>query len=97
MNPVWDILWKLKVLAKIIFFGWKTLHGMVPSIRILANHHVKVSPQCQIYKLGVKDNRHLMFTCRRAKQVWRRLGLEEIVDHALSLDRSGSIVFEELL
>jgi hypothetical protein len=38
-----------------------------------------------------------MFTCRRSKQVWRRLVLEENVDYALSLDQSGSVVFEELL
>jgi hypothetical protein len=70
---------------------------MIPGVGIMANRHIKVSPQCPICKKGVEDIRHLMFTCKRAKLVWRRLGLEEVIDHALSLDRLGFVVFEELL
>jgi hypothetical protein len=38
-----------------------------------------------------------MFTCNRAKKIWKSLGLDEVIDKALLLDRSGSMVFEELL
>jgi hypothetical protein len=46
---------------------------------------------------GLEDIRHLMFTCRRAKEVWKLLGLEEVIDNAVCLDRSGSVVLEEIL
>jgi hypothetical protein len=35
INPVGDILWKLKVPSKIKIFGWKDLHDMVPGLRFL--------------------------------------------------------------
>jgi hypothetical protein len=64
---------------------------------ILANRHIKVCSQCPICKQGVEDIRYLMFTCNRAKKIWKSLGLDEVIDKALLLDRSGSMVFEELL
>lgn len=63
---------------------------------ILSNRHIKVS-QCRICKSGAEDIRHLVFTCTRAREVWKYLGLEEIIDRALCTDRSGSVVLEEIL
>jgi hypothetical protein len=37
----------------------------------------------------------VMFTCRRAKEVWKSLGLEKVINKVASLDRSGSVVLEE--
>src|SRR5947207_335622 len=31
-NPVWDILWKLKIPEKVKIFIWKALHGIAPSM-----------------------------------------------------------------
>ena len=38
-----------------------------------------------------------MFTCLRARQVWSSLGLLDAIDTALPVDRSGSVVLEEIL
>ena len=38
-----------------------------------------------------------MFTCYRAKQVSRALGILDIVEEVTRIDRSGSIVLEEIL
>ena len=96
-NPVWDILWKLKVPAKVKIFVWKALHGTIPGLAILANRHIKTSAQCPICKQGPEDVKHLMFTCSRARQVWEALGVLEAIDGVLPLDRSGSVVLEEIL
>ena len=64
---------------------------------ILSNRHIKVSPQCPICKSGSEDIRHLVFTCTLAREVWKSLGLEEIIDRALCTDCSGSVVLEEIL
>jgi ribonuclease HI len=96
-NPVWDILWQLRVPAKIKIFGWRALHGLIPGLGVLANRHIKVSAQCPICWQGSEDIRHLMFTCGRAKEVWKSLGLEEVINNAVNLDRSGSVVLEEIL
>lgn len=96
-NPVWEILWKLQVPSKIKIFGWKDLHGMIPGMSVLVNHHIPVSGQCPVCKGGAEDLRHLMFTCVRAKEVWKALGLQETIAQALLSDRSGSVVLENIL
>lgn len=53
---------------------------------------IKVSPQCPLCKQGAEDIRHLMSTCSRAWEVWRALGLRDILNQALAVDRSGLIL-----
>jgi hypothetical protein len=64
---------------------------------ILANRHVKVSPQCPVCKNGPKDIHHILFGCQRAKEVWEELGMKEVIEHAMTVDRSGSVVLEYIL
>jgi hypothetical protein len=51
LNPVWDILWKLKIPSKIKIFVWKALRGTIPGMAILADRHIPVSPQCLVCSL----------------------------------------------
>jgi hypothetical protein len=97
VNPVWEILWRLNVPGKIKNFAWKALHGLIPGMSILANRHIKVSPLCPICNRGVEDIKHLLFTCKRAKAVWKDLGLRDYIKHVCQVDRSGSVVLEEIL
>jgi ribonuclease HI len=94
---VCGIVWKLQVPPKIRIFIWKALHGLIPGMAILANRHIKVPAQCPICKMGAEDIMHLMFTCSRAKEVWTALGLNDFITHWSKLDRSGSVVLEEIL
>ena len=50
-----------------------------------------------ICKEGAEDVKHLMFTGRRAHQVWSSMGLLEAIKSVLPVDRLGSIVLEEIL
>jgi hypothetical protein len=94
---VWDILWKLNVPAKIKIFGWRALHGLIPGVGVLASRHIKVSPQCLICLQGCEDICHLLFKCKRAKSVWKALGLEDVISQATGIDRSVSVVLEDIL
>ena len=96
-NPVWDILWKLKIPSKIKVFLWKALHGTFPGMAILASRHIPVSPQCPICRSGPENIWHLLFTCTRARKVWSALGLLDIIDDALIADMSGSVVLEHII
>lgn len=64
---------------------------------MLANRHIKVPPHCPICPDGADDIRHLLFTCRRARLVWKAFGIMDRIDQALQVDRSGSVVLEEML
>jgi hypothetical protein len=96
-NPVWEKVWSLEVPSKVKIFIWKALHGVVPGMAILASRHIKVQPQCPICMLGPEDIKHLLFCCGRARQVWGELGLLAVIEHAILVDRSGSVVLEHIL
>lgn len=99
VNPVWDLVWKLEVPSKIKIFIWRALHGLIPGMAVLAHRHIEVSPICPVCQTGLEDMKHLLSTCPRASQVWRALGLDldEIIEQAVQVDRSGSVVLEDIL
>lgn len=94
---VWNTLWKLQVPRRIQIFGWRILRGIVPLKAILMNRHVGSNGACPICHQGAEDVKHLLFQCVHAKDVWRRLGMLELIEDSTPVDRSGSVVFEHLL
>jgi hypothetical protein len=96
-NPVWKELLKLKIPSKIKIFTWRALHGLLPLKSILVNRHVGTSGECPICHQAPEDIRHLLFQCIPARELWSLLELEEIVDEALVVDLSGSVVLEHVI
>jgi ribonuclease HI len=47
--------------------------------------------------LGLEDISHLLFTCPAAQGLWYALGLTDIIEQAVHLDRAGSAVLEYLV
>jgi hypothetical protein len=73
------------------------MHGILPLKSILAGRHIGTSGQCPLCSLHAEDILHMMFGCQRATSIWRGLGLENLVNHVMRADRSGSVVLEILL
>jgi hypothetical protein len=44
-----------------------------------------------------EDIKHMLFNCPRAREVWNCLGMTNILDEVINLDRSGSVVVEEII
>jgi hypothetical protein len=97
INPVWKILWKLKIPSKVKIFCWNALHGSLPLKSILANRHIGNSGQCPICTQGAEDVKHLLFTCPAAIDVWTELGLQQYILQESAVDRLGSVILENLL
>jgi ribonuclease HI len=53
--------------------------------------------ECPICQLGPEDIQHLLFLCPVASDIWRALGVSNLIQSALVTDRSGSAVLEALL
>jgi hypothetical protein len=87
----------LKSLVKLKKIGWRVLHAMIPCRGVLANRHIGNLAGCPICADGCEDIKHMLFTCERAKEVWRCLGLEDRLDNILNIDRSGSVILEEII
>ena len=97
INPVWKEVWKLCIPGKVRIFLWKVLHGVLPCHGVLANRHIPVQVQCHRCAVGFEDIQHCLFGCKRAKQVWKEIGLYEEIQKAIVLDRSGSVNMEHLI
>jgi ribonuclease HI len=55
------------------------------------------SGQCPVCNNAPEDILHLLFHCGSAQQIWRDLGLENVIVDASLIDRSGSAVLEHLM
>ena len=96
-EEVWSKLWKIDVPAKIKIFGWRVLHGLIPCRGILANRRIDNSSSCPACHEGCEDIKHVLFTCSRAKEIWRILGVANEIQNLLRVDRSGSVVLAEMI
>lgn len=97
VNTIWSKIWKLSCPAKVKIFIWPTLHVTLPCHVTFANRHMKVSPICPSCSNGLEDTKHLLFLCKKVKEVWERLGLHEAIEKACAIDRAGKTVLEFLL
>ena len=95
-SQVWKKLWKLQVPRKIKIFGWRALHGLIPGNSCKPTYR-KHGRGCPICLNGAEDVKHILFVCDRAKEVWRALGIWESIARFLAVDRSGSVVLEEVI
>jgi hypothetical protein len=83
--------------SKVKIFIWRAVYGILPLKSILANTHVGTSGECTICHIGAEDIHHLLFTCETAHEIWRQLGLSQVMEDAQSVDKAGSVVLEHLL
>jgi hypothetical protein len=74
-HPMWAMIWKFRVPSKVKICIWWIMQETLPCRVILANRHLRVSPQCPLCLTGAGDIKHLLFECQRARQVWDHLGL----------------------
>uniref|UniRef100_A0A0E0PYG8 Reverse transcriptase zinc-binding domain-containing protein n=1 Tax=Oryza rufipogon TaxID=4529 RepID=A0A0E0PYG8_ORYRU len=65
------------------------LNGVIPCKGILADKHIAVQ--------GVEDIKHMVFTCKRAKLIWKQLSIWSRIQPILGFDRSGSVLVEEAI
>jgi hypothetical protein len=97
-NPVWKIIWQMKIPSKVKIFMWHSLHGILPLKSIIIyNHHIGTAGGCPICNQGPEDINHLLFQCEAAKRIWESLGILELIMQTVHIGRSGSVVLEELL
>jgi hypothetical protein len=83
--------------SKVKKFLWRTLRGTLPCRVILANCHIKVTPQCLTCGRGAEDVRHLLFQCQKVKVVWKILGVDELIQRARTTDRAGEAILGFLM
>jgi hypothetical protein len=81
-NPVWKILWRMKIPSKVKIFMWRALHGILPLKSILYNRHIGTTGGCPICNQGPEDISHLLFQCETARELWNNLGIADLISEA---------------
>ena len=64
---------------------------------MLANRHIGNTSGCPVCNAGCEDIKHILFSCDKAKGVWKILGVWEQILESFHVDRSGSVILEELI
>jgi endogenous inhibitor of DNA gyrase (YacG/DUF329 family) len=96
-NSVWKKLLELSIPSKVKFFAWRALRGCIPCHVILANKHITNAVNCPMCQTEVEDIKHTLFSCNRAREVWTSLGIWEHIERMMSIDRSRSILIQEVI
>ena len=79
------------------FFAWRALHDCIPCHVILANKHITNIVTCPMCQSVAEDIKHALFSCNRAKEVWTSLGVWGHIDRMMMMDRSGSVIVQEII
>ena len=74
----WQKIWQLKLQNKVKMFAWRMAHNSLPVRRNIARKGVKIDTVCPMCNCLDEDCGHLFFKCKRVKQCWRQMNLENI-------------------
>ena len=66
------------------------VHNAIPCCCVLANRHIVTSAQCPICTTHAEDIAHAIFKFGRASEVWKALGLHEIINSVAIRGRLGA-------
>lgn len=74
-----------------------SLHGTLPCRSILANNHIKVVEHFSVRDLAAEDAKGTSCEYQKAKDIWKTLGLDDLIEQALSHDHAREVALEYLL
>ncbi|KAK6132484.1 hypothetical protein DH2020_033784 [Rehmannia glutinosa] len=78
-DPVWKILWKLKVPSRVLHFAWRLLTDTLPSPQNLARRSLSVPQSCPLCLSTDSSLSHLFFLCSFSDKVWYYAGLTNVI------------------
>lgn len=72
-------MWSLKIQGKVTIFLWRLCRGCLPTVAALASKQVNISSNCVWCHSEVESDRHVLFECGFARDVWANTGLQNHV------------------
>ena len=90
-------MWKLSCPAKVKICIWRILHGTLPCHVTLINKHMKISPTCPTCSASPEYTKHMLSLYNKAKEGWKKLGMDRIIDKGCEVDDVGEAVLKYLL
>ena len=75
----WKRLWNLQLPGKVLNFLWRVCRGVLPTAEALVRKNVNMTKFCSWCQTEVEDEKHILFTCHFAREVWHELGMQQLV------------------
>jgi hypothetical protein len=91
----WQKIWQMKVPNKVQMFLWRLIHNSLPVRINLKRRKVKTKTWCPMCKRLDEDCGHIFFKCKKARECWRELQMEE-ARCSLAQCKSGKEVAEKI-
>jgi ribonuclease HI len=78
VSQIWDKIWSLKLPGKVRVFLWRLTHNSLPLRMNIKRKKVELDTRCPMCCRLDEDGGHLFFKCKRVKQVWRSMLMEDV-------------------
>lgn len=75
----WKRVWGLQLPGKMLNFLWRAYVDIFPTAVALQSKRVNINTQCSWCHVGVENAVHTLFECSIAQEVWRSVGLQNVV------------------
>lgn len=82
----WNMIWKLKIPAKIKIFMWRAAQNLLPAVENLWKRKVKLDPWCQRCRSKGENVFHALIECKASRKVWKLTKFEEDIEHLANQD-----------
>jgi hypothetical protein len=76
-SPLWNTIWNLKLPGKVRIFLWRLCHNSLPTRMNIKRKRVELDTICPMCYRADEDGGHLFLKCKKVRQVWRELLMED--------------------
>jgi hypothetical protein len=92
----WKKIWDLPCLPKIKQFVWRLAHNSLPLMTNINRRGMDCDTLCVCCKRLDEDGAHLFLKCKDMKELWKKIGLQEMRDRMCTFENAQGVVQEIL-
>ncbi|KAF4395511.1 hypothetical protein G4B88_010975 [Cannabis sativa] len=93
MAAWWSSYWAIKIPKKILHFGWKGFHEILPSFRGLFRRQSSSHSNCPICGFGNDTNVHAIFWCSFSQVIWKEMSFPFLASPKEDLTFKGVLLY----
>ncbi|KAF4393206.1 hypothetical protein G4B88_001940 [Cannabis sativa] len=93
MAAWWSAYWAIKIPKKILHFGWKGFHEILPSFSGLFRRQSSSHSNCPICGFGNDTNAHAIFWCSFSQVIWKEMSFPFLASPKEDLTFKGVLLY----
>ncbi|KAF4398578.1 hypothetical protein G4B88_013667 [Cannabis sativa] len=93
MAAWWSSYWAIKIPKKILHFGWKGFHEILPSFSGLFRRQSSSHSNCPICGFGNDTNAHAIFWCSFSQVIWKEMSFPFLASPKEDLTFKGVLLY----